>query len=162
MVNENRPGGKPVIQFMRHPLSLREIVKADTPLRLGVAASLAFPDGSMSASGLRRESARGRLVIERIAGKDYTTLANIELMREKCRLAPDHTSISGARDSTRREATRQSGSSKTEAISEARAALRTMLKVPNECSRIISPANTPEPRDKPATVIQRKSPSQTS
>jgi hypothetical protein len=40
--------------------------------------SLAFPDGSMSASGLRREAARGRLVIERIAGKDYTTLANIE------------------------------------------------------------------------------------
>lgn len=42
----------------------------DTPLRLAVAASLAFPDGSMTASSLRREGARGRLVVERIAGKD--------------------------------------------------------------------------------------------
>jgi hypothetical protein len=41
----------------------------------------------MSASGLRSEAARGRVVIERIAGKDYTTLANIERMRELCRVA---------------------------------------------------------------------------
>ena len=65
----------------------RERVEADTPLRLSVAAELAFPDGSMTPSGLRREGARGRLVIERIAGKDYTTLANIERMRELCRVA---------------------------------------------------------------------------
>jgi hypothetical protein len=64
----------------------REEIMADTPLRLGVAAALAFPDGSMTASGLRRERARGRLVVERIAGKDYTTLANIERMRELCRV----------------------------------------------------------------------------
>jgi hypothetical protein len=63
-----------------------ELVKPDTPIRLSVAATVAFPDGSMSASGLRREAARGRLVIERIAGKDYTTLANIERMRELCRV----------------------------------------------------------------------------
>jgi hypothetical protein len=142
--------------------NIEKDVKPDTPLRLHVAAALAFPDGSMTASGLRREAARARLVIERIAGKDYTTLANIERMRELCRLAPDHTSISDARDPTRREATRQSGSSKTEAISEARAALRTMLRVPNECSRSISQANMSEPQDKPVTVIQMKSPSQTS
>ena len=61
-------------------------VSPDTPLRLSVAAALAFPDGSMTASGLRRECARGRLVVERIAGKDYTTLANIERMRELCRV----------------------------------------------------------------------------
>jgi hypothetical protein len=146
---------------MRAKLPSSDEVGRDTPLRLGIAASLAFPDASMTASGLRREAARGRLIIERIAGRDYVTLAAIERMREKCRLAPDHTSISDARDLTTREATRQSGSSKTEAISEARAALRTMLKVPNECSRSISPANTPEPPDKPATVIQMKSPSQT-
>jgi hypothetical protein len=46
----------------------------DRPLRLAVAAKVAFPDGSMAASGLRREARRGRLVIERIAGKDYTIL----------------------------------------------------------------------------------------
>jgi hypothetical protein len=51
---------------------------AGYPLRLGVAAALAFPDGSMAAARLRREADRGRLIIERIAGKDFTTLANIE------------------------------------------------------------------------------------
>jgi hypothetical protein len=40
----------------------------------------------MTASGLRRESAKGHLVIERVAGKDYTTLASIERMRELCRV----------------------------------------------------------------------------
>jgi hypothetical protein len=64
----------------------RDEINNHTPLRLSVAAALAFPDGSMTASGLRREGARGRLVIERIAGKDYTTLANIERMRELCRV----------------------------------------------------------------------------
>jgi hypothetical protein len=64
----------------------REHIMLDTPLRLSVAAALAFPDGSMTASGLRREGARGRLVIERIAGKDYTTVANIKRMRELCRV----------------------------------------------------------------------------
>src|SRR5215813_3822453 len=61
-------------------------IKPDTPLRLAVAAKMAFPDGSITASALRRESLRGRLVIERIAGKDYTTLANIERMRRLCQL----------------------------------------------------------------------------
>src|SRR6478736_1622252 len=69
-------------------------VSPDTPLRLGVAAAIAFPDGSMTAAGLRREAARGRLVIERIAGKDFTTLANIERMRQLCRVQEK------ARDST--------------------------------------------------------------
>src|SRR5262245_25809339 len=58
----------------------------DAPLRLKVAADVAFPDGSMTASGLRREADRGRLVIERIAGKLYTTLAEIERMRTLCRV----------------------------------------------------------------------------
>ena len=61
-------------------------VGPDTPLRLSVAAALAFPDGSLKASGLRREASRGRLVIERIAGKYFTTMANINRMRELCRV----------------------------------------------------------------------------
>jgi hypothetical protein len=40
------------------------------------ATALAFPDGSMTASRLHRECSRGRLVIERIAGKDHTTLGD--------------------------------------------------------------------------------------
>ena len=67
-------------------LSPSERVDDNAPLRLSTAAALAFPDGSMTASGLRREAMRGRLVIERIAGKDFTTLANINRMRELCRV----------------------------------------------------------------------------
>jgi hypothetical protein len=36
-------------------------VPLDAPLRLGIAARLAYPDGSMTASGLRKEAGRGRL-----------------------------------------------------------------------------------------------------
>src|ERR1700676_1188279 len=64
----------------------RSEVGDDTPLRLAVTAALAYPDGSMTASGLRRESARGRLLIERTAGKDYTTLGAIRQMKDLCRL----------------------------------------------------------------------------
>jgi hypothetical protein len=60
----------------------------ETPLRLAVAAEVAFPGGGMTASGLRKEAGRGRLVIERIAGKDYTTLAAIAEMRRLCRIQP--------------------------------------------------------------------------
>src|SRR3954466_9648150 len=63
-------------------------VRPDDPLRIDVAAALAYPDGSMTASGLRREAARGRLAIERVAGKDYATLAAIEDMRALCRVPP--------------------------------------------------------------------------
>jgi len=59
-----------------------ENVQDDDPLRLHVAAAFAFPDGSMTASGLRRESKRGNLEIERVAGKDYTTLRAIKDMRK--------------------------------------------------------------------------------
>src|SRR5271166_407365 len=65
--------------------ALPDKVDPSAPLRLEIAAVIAFPDGSMTASGLRREGARGRLTIERIAGKDYVTLRSIEAMRTKCR-----------------------------------------------------------------------------
>jgi hypothetical protein len=60
----------------------------DAPLRLDVAVREAFPAGGMTVSGLRREAARGRLVIEVIAGKHFTTLAAIARMRELCRREP--------------------------------------------------------------------------
>src|SRR5215510_5472531 len=68
----------------------RHTVGMATPLRLAVAAAFAYPDGSMKASGLRREAAKGRLVIERTAGKDYTTLNAIQRMRELCRVVSIH------------------------------------------------------------------------
>src|SRR5512133_877136 len=67
-------------------LPSRDQIADDVPLRLDVAAALEYPDGSMTASGLRREAARGRLVIERTAGKDYTTPAAIREMRRLCQL----------------------------------------------------------------------------
>src|SRR5262245_54346493 len=65
----------------------RDQIADDVPLRLDVAAALEYPDGSMTASGLRREAARGRLVIERTAGKDYTTRVAIKEMRRQCQLS---------------------------------------------------------------------------
>jgi len=64
----------------------RERVTDDMPLRLDVAAQMAFADGSISASSLRKEAARGRLTVWRIAGKDMTTLAEIRNMVERCRV----------------------------------------------------------------------------
>src|SRR5262249_41640245 len=49
-----------------------------------ITAQIAFPDGSIGVSGLRREIERGNLRVEQIAGKTFTTLANIEDMRKKC------------------------------------------------------------------------------
>jgi hypothetical protein len=69
-------------------------ITPETPLRLAVAAAIAFPDGSMTVSGLRKEAKRGRLAIERVAGKDYTTLAAIGRMRELCRISFPDTSSS--------------------------------------------------------------------
>ena len=141
----------------------REDIGHDQPLRLAVAAALAFPDGSMTASGLRREAARGRLAIERIAGKDYTTLANIERMRELCRVeAKELACGSNQRSATRAASSSvtQPGSSATERVRSARAALeRTArglsVRLPNTL-----PANIEPPAI--GTVFQLTSSSSTS
>ena len=73
---------------MKRERSEISVIEPTTPLRLAFAAEMAFPGGGMTASGLRREAERGRLVIERIAGKDYTTLAAIDEMRLLCRVQP--------------------------------------------------------------------------
>src|SRR3979490_2682000 len=80
---------------MRNRLPELEKVKPDTPLRLDVAAALAYPDGSMTASGLRKEAGRGRLAIERVAGKDHPTPAAIQDMRALCRV-PRKAPVSGS------------------------------------------------------------------
>ncbi|CAH1656729.1 conserved hypothetical protein [Hyphomicrobiales bacterium] len=56
----------------------------DEPLRLVDAVRYGFPHGGMTLSGLRKEAKRGRLAVERIAGKDFTTLRAIEEMRRLC------------------------------------------------------------------------------
>jgi hypothetical protein len=63
----------------------RDEIGGDVPLRLDHAAEVAFPDGTMTAAMLRRQANRGNLAVERIAGKLYTTLADIREMRRRCR-----------------------------------------------------------------------------
>src|SRR5215510_9739883 len=117
-------------------LPSRETITTDTPLRLSVAAALAYPDGSMTASGLRREAKRGRLAIERTAGKDYTTLANIERMRELCRV--EAKALDSGLDRRRQKkgsyTAEQPGSSLMVAGISPRDALRMRLKKPNASS----------------------------
>jgi hypothetical protein len=48
----------------------------------------------MTASELRREAERGRLIFERIAGKDYTTLHAIADMRRLCRVVKPYPRVS--------------------------------------------------------------------
>src|SRR5207249_1281688 len=120
-------------------------IAPETPLRLSIAAAIAFPDGTMTAAGLRREARRGRLTIERVAGKDYTTLANIQEMRELCRLdprAPVFGSATRADMPAAGSPTLQPGSSATETIKKARAAALTIVKELSERSPPISPAST--------------------
>lgn len=61
------------------------LMDENAPLRLATAAELAFPDGSMTASGLRLEARRGHLVITEKGGNFYTTLAAIKDMRRIAR-----------------------------------------------------------------------------
>jgi hypothetical protein len=134
-------------------------IAEDTPLRLNVAAALAYPDGSMTASGLRREAARGRLVVERTAGKDYTTLGAIRTMRDLCRLeARGRDCGSGARAATGGQGCRTTpcGSSETETIKRAQAAARMILQELKGHSPNTSTASTSSKRAK-GRVIRLKS-----
>ena len=137
-------------------------VEIDAPLRLAVAASLAFPDGSMTASGLRREATRGRLVIERIAGKDYTPLADIARMREKCRNQPRDrdcgSAASGATSEVASPILPCGTSVTTTALSRAQDAALMIVEALNGASPTTS-ANATLRRRARARVIPVKSPS---
>jgi hypothetical protein len=68
-------------------------IHPDEPVRLRDAVKYGFPHGGMTVSGLRREAAAGRLRVEKIANKLFTTLRAIEEMRELCRVKVEvHTS----------------------------------------------------------------------
>lgn len=135
--------------------ALPEHVGADQPLRLEVAAALAYPDGSMTAAGLRKEAKRGNLAIERTAGKDYTTLADIADMRKRCRKEPKaQGSGQGQSGATSPAAspTPPSGSSSTEAPSEALSAALLTVAALSKPSPPTSRKSTSRPLRK-ATVI---------
>jgi hypothetical protein len=132
----------------------------DAPLRLKDAAAIAFPQGGMTVSGLRRERDKGRLVIERIAGKEYTTLAAIAEMRKLCRAQQKDqgcgSSPPGA-TSKGRSLSRLSGASETGRASEAQASviakLEALRRKPSRPSQNIS---TVGQRRERATVTRLK------
>jgi hypothetical protein len=149
---------------MSRPLPPLNQIEPDTPLRLAVAAALAYPDGSMTASGLRKEAGRGRLVIERTAGKDYTTLAAIAEMRKLCRQSPKDQGCGSAKHAAIGpdiSLTPPFGSSSTGNIKRAQAAAKMTVSALKDSSSCISTANTPRKQRK-APVIPIKSPSRTS
>jgi hypothetical protein len=117
----------------------------DTPLRLEMAAQIAFPGGGMTASGLRKERDRGRLVVEKIANKEYTTLKHIQRMREQCR-AQQKVPASGSNPKS--ETTRAGsfaeppGSFETERARSARAALEQTANALSKPSQSTSPKST--------------------
>ena len=122
---------------MRRPpvIPSPDSIGPDTPLRLDVAATLAFPGGGMTASGLRKERDRGRLAVERIAGKEFTTLAAIDNMRSLCR---DPLSLRASTPAAKTAGGRN-GSSSTEAAKSAQArALMTAQRL-KALSRTTSP-----------------------
>src|SRR5712672_4352657 len=108
---------------------LRKITPT-TPFRLADAIKIGFPMGGMTVAGLRRERDRNRLVIEKIAGKEFTTLAHIERMRELCRdeaRALGSSSRLPAETRAERLPTGQPGSSETTDAMSAQAALQMKL-----------------------------------
>ena len=118
----------------------------DAPLRLDDAVRLAFPFGGITVSGLRREAARGRLLVEMIAGKQFTTLRNIERMRELCRGPQKALGCGSSPRSAMRTASSSGeprGSSETERTRSALAALEQTAKALSKPSLNISPRNTP-------------------
>jgi len=117
----------------------------DAPLRLAVAAKIAFPDGSIGASGLRREASKGRLTIERVAGKDFTTLRDIKRMRELCRVEAKEPVLSFALKDvtvTAKSPTKLPGGSATATETLAHAALNRALQQLSKSFATTSHPNT--------------------
>ena len=57
-----------------------------TPVRLALAAELAFPDGSVTAGTLRREIAVGHLTAWKVGNKMLTSQAEVTKWLDRCRV----------------------------------------------------------------------------
>ena len=64
----------------------RSKITNTTPIRLSLAAELAFPDGSVSAATLRREISTGRLTGWKVGSKLLTSQAEITAWLDRCRV----------------------------------------------------------------------------
>ena len=83
-------------------------IDPDLPIRLAGIIPIMFPLGGMTPSGLRKEAARGRLVLMRIAGKDFTTINAVKEMLRICALPrpPSEPLVDRAAQPTNAEAAR--------------------------------------------------------
>ncbi|MBZ9795728.1 excisionase [Mesorhizobium sp. ES1-4] len=126
----------------------------DAPIRIDTAVKIAFPDGSMSVKGLRKERDANRLTTEIIANKEYTTLAAIERMRELCRVQAKERALSGVMNTgkrTGRLCTPPDGISSTESVELAQAAAEASLeRLKSASMRTLSKST---PRRATGTVI---------
>lgn len=115
---------------------MSEKAASDAPVRLAVAAE----QFGLTVSALRREARQGRLEIYRVAGKDWTTIAAVREMFERCRATPSlPVSTPAPPVSATGSSTQADGSSSTEDGSIALAAALATARALKERSKPISP-----------------------
>jgi hypothetical protein len=109
----------------RFAVPANDNIHPDEPLRLKDAIKFGFPHGGMTVSGLCKEAARGRLVIEKIANKNFTSLRAIEEMRKLCRVKAEGRACGGEKSAgmAARSSHGEPGSSSTEESITPQAAL---------------------------------------
>jgi hypothetical protein len=117
-------------------------------IRLENAIKIAFPDGSVTLNAMRNEIKAGRLAASLIGGKHLTSLADIERMKEKCRVMPSRPDSGTVSQGVPRKAAapkKVSGSSSTTdanlALDAAKATARTL----KERLQSLSPQVTSSP-----------------
>lgn len=76
----------------------RSRITDTTPVRLALAAELAFPDGSVTYETLRQEVAAGRLTGWKIGNKPLTSQAEINLWLKRCRVNNAPRGVTGVAD----------------------------------------------------------------
>lgn len=114
----------------------------DTPMPLAEAVRRLFPFGGATVSTLRTEARKGRLAIERIAGKDFVTRKAVEEMRARCRDPENRRASNAGPNGSRTAHSAPSGSSETDSGISAQDALRERLSAPAKPSRGTSPKAT--------------------
>ena len=145
----------------RKAATVPDNVDPNHPIMLEAAARLAFPDGSMTVSGLRNEIRKGNLRASKLAGRMYVTLNDIQQMRERCKVGAGNEARERISTSARQSGPVASGggSSSTphqpaSALSEAQAHLQVIARRLKEPLESISPESTSQVS---AVVIPLKS-----
>ncbi|HKH29064.1 MAG TPA: hypothetical protein VKA61_12130 [Sphingomicrobium sp.] len=113
----------------------RDLIQADTPLRLDVAAAIAFPGGGVAAGTLRGAIRSGDLDAELVGNRYFVTLADVDRWRSKCRDRAKER-VSGTTQQT------GAGTSETDDSSAALAALMASVNAPTKPSPNTSPRDT--------------------